>query len=181
MNAIATILDKVLYHGSSCNFSRFIFTGTGEPGFHFGNQEVAMTFTRDRETDEQFKNATLVAVKLAIHNAYVSPDVFPVFETVAFVNLLENGIISAEEFAGIEEDLFEGGARFRRNGQWFLELDEADIKGRNRAAEVYKRALQAKGFDGVMYSNCKAYEGEGETCYIAFEKSQIEVVEVSVL
>lgn len=160
---------RVFFHGTYATFSSF--EQSRDLGYHFGSSEQAVTKVGGENARE---GARVIPVYLSIKNPLrLVEDVFSRFDQVPIEQAAE--VIS--QAAGLDE---QQAAALRNQaahvGQLRETLGPADqryVDAQERFWDQVQRALQGKGFDGVVYPN--AVEGAGES-WIAFQPNQVKSV-----
>lgn len=145
-----------VYHATTSDFEAFDVTKS-DLGAHFGNEDQANKITKSG--------------RLARPGANAAPNIIPVWLSIKNpLRLKDEGSFHAD---GIAVQLERKGILPKGDGKKI----RAEIDGNWRLREKYdplvKAAIQAAGYDGVVYKN--EHEGEGDS-YIAFAPSQIKSV-----
>lgn len=144
----------VVYHGTKASFVDFDLDFPGDLGFHFGAPRQANHFAKG-------KGSRVIPVVLSLQNPLRLRDTFDKKVTSAqntLWNLEQKNVIDKEQ----AQDLL---ALSRSN----YALGDA---GLSKTWAAIREAIQAAGYDGVVYDNENVKEGRGD-CYIAFAPEQI--------
>lgn len=138
----------VTYHVTPHEFNEFVAQPGSDFGFHFGSAEAAREHFEDMSPSRQARARTL-PVFLRITNPIRLPD------------------MGDWNFDNVLDHLGKVGAVTRDE-----HLDALGAISTRAGREVLRDLLQAKGYDGIVYTN--AYEAKGSDSYIAFDPAQIK-------
>lgn len=143
---------KVVYHGTTADFSSFSRGEYSHLGFHFGTQEQA---------NKRFKKSDVAQMSNT-----KAPNIIPVFLS------LENPLRTTD--AGDWANPFQAWDTLNKAVKGKIQhLFESTLldSPRQYRLDLLMKAIEDLGFDGVVYKN--RIEGKGDS-YIAFKPSQIK-------
>lgn len=164
----------VVFHGTNKEFESFEKTpGEGAAGFHFGSVEQAQTAQSIAQVPtEQLESSGVLNVLEEVgltRNELSKPGgrMIPVFLSVKNpARLHDTGFIAGKPFV----DFLDEETRARIPQEFIQALEE---KGLENSSDLIVEALEAAGFDGIVYDNL--VEGAGNS-FVAFKPTQIKSV-----
>lgn len=166
----------VVYHGTKASFGTFKQRNRGmEVGFHFGSLEAAER--RLKDTVRRGIGARIMPVNLAIRNPLrldCDPGNFTVYRLL-WSSVPDDTRPGHASIRLVEGPLERAGAISAEQKQRILTLlNGPDDYYETRAREELLLALEANGFDGMVYPN--SHESGGSDSYVAFRPCQIKSV-----
>ena len=149
-------LKKVYHFTDNTEFKSF---AKGDIGFHFGNISQAEERRDNLKKKGRLKSkGRVIKAYLDIKNpVYIASDIMSWQPSQTAFRLLNDGIISKNEYNTIHNLQIEAGSKYD-----------------SPAATELRRILSEKGYDGIEYDNM--FEGEGKS-YIAFYPEQVIIID----